>query len=122
MALFVKLARKDELNRRLRRLPDAAQQHVRKAVEKSADELVDLAKVLAPKETGELAKSIRPEVDPDGLSARVGSDIRYAQFVEFGTQGRPATPYLFPAYRALRNRIRGRIGRAVKKATDQARK
>ena len=36
MALFVKLARKDELNRRLRRLPDAAQQHVRKAVEKSA--------------------------------------------------------------------------------------
>lgn len=74
--------------------------------------------------------------DPDltvTLSAG-NSKVRYAHLVEFGTAphtlggifkgaqhpGTAAQPFFFPAYRALRRRVKSRITRATKRAVQQA--
>ena len=60
--------------------------------------------------------------------------VRYAHLVEFGTAPHvaggifegaqipaiPAQPFFWPAYRALRSRVRGRITRNINKAIKQA--
>lgn len=73
--------------------------------------------------------------DPD-LSVRISagnSKVRYAHLVEFGTAphinagkfagtqnpGAAAQPFFFPAYRALRKRVKSRITRATNKAAKK---
>lgn len=73
--------------------------------------------------------------DPD-LSVRISagnSKVRYAHLVEFGTAphvnagkfagshnpGTTAQPFFFPAYRALRKRVKSRITRATNKAAKK---
>lgn len=74
--------------------------------------------------------------DPD-LSVRISagnSKVRYAHMVEFGTAphinggkfagtqhpGTAAQPFFYPAYRALRKRVKSRISRATNKAAKAA--
>lgn len=73
--------------------------------------------------------------DPD-LSVRISagnSKVRYAHMIEFGTAphinagkfagtqhpGTAAQPFFFPAYRALRKRVKSRITRATNKAAKK---
>jgi HK97 gp10 family phage protein len=62
-----------------------------------ATQLRDDAVAAAPVRTGDLAASIYMRGGKD--FRRVGSDIRYAFFVEFGTSDTPPQPFLFPAAR-----------------------
>ncbi len=120
------------LERKLKALPNNGADKVRKAIAKGAPELADAARTLAPRNSGELQDSIGFEIADDGLSAKVGSSLFWARFVEFGTKGggknRPrhpgtrAQPFLFPAYRIMKKRIVGRIKRSVKAAVKQAAK
>lgn len=75
------------------------------------------------------------EGDPDLTVTLSAGDrsVRYAHLVEFGTAphtlggifagaqhpGTTARPFFFPAYRALRRRVKSRITRAAKKAARQ---
>lgn len=43
-------------------------------------------KILAPKDTGNLAGSISTDVDPDGLGGVVGPTAEYGADVEYGTE------------------------------------
>lgn len=96
----------DRLNRKLKALPKAAEEEISKAMEESANEIVALAKSLAPVESGDLQMSIGwtwgdapkgsmvlGKVKSKGLGtgnlqitvfAGVG-DAFYARFIEFGT-------------------------------------
>jgi hypothetical protein len=60
------------------------------------------AKRLCPVDTGRLRASIawRIERDAIGLHAKVGSNVAYAAYVEFGTRRMAARPYLRPALMA----------------------
>ncbi|MEC9346063.1 MAG: HK97-gp10 family putative phage morphogenesis protein [Pseudomonadota bacterium] len=120
MALQVKVAGTSELRRRLSALPANARAEVTKAIDKSGAEVASMAAALAPVDQGDLKASITHQMADDGLSAKVGSNEVHATFAEFGTKERPAQPFLFPSYRALKKRITGRIGRAVKKAATMA--
>lgn len=55
-------------------------------------------------QTGRLRSSITHEIreTPDGLVARIGSNVEYAAYVEQGTDRAPAYPYLLPALEAAR--------------------
>jgi hypothetical protein len=46
----------------------------------------------------------------------------YARWVEFGTQKMQARPFFFPAYRALKKRVKSRINREMKKAIREGAK
>ena len=57
------------------------------------------AKKNCPVDTGRLRASItyRLGKDSTGLVGEVGTNVEYATFVEFGTEGQEAQPYLRPA-------------------------
>lgn len=109
----------ERLKKRLGALPAKMKAEVRASLEKSADELVAMQKRLVPVDQGDLRDSIRKEPGAHELSVEVKAGDRkafYAAFQEFGTADQPAQPFFFPAYRALRRRIRNRTSRAVRKA------
>ena len=57
------------------------------------------AKRNAPVDTGRLRSSITHEVggDPEGIVARVGTNVEYAPHLEYGTSRMKARPFLRPA-------------------------
>ena len=92
-----------KLARQLKAMSTETRSAIKQAIAESADEMVELARKLAPKKSGKLAKSIvatfggnapkystfrsKLEGDPD-LSAVISagnSKVRYAHMVEFGT-------------------------------------
>lgn len=123
------------LNRKLAALPDVAKAEIRPALEKSAQEIVTLAKSLVLVDQGDLRDSIGWTWGsaPKGsikIGAVVSGDLTvtifagnseafYARWVEFGTQNMRARPYFYPAYRALRKRSKSRIKRAGTKAAKK---
>lgn len=143
----VTLRRKDKLFAKLQRLRPAAAQELAGSIAKGADEMVRLAKQLAPHDTGALARSIHVELDNEPSAPRVrvvagDKDAYYARWVEFGTRpatkgdkvvdkngrvrksgrthpGTPARPFFYPAYRLLKRKMISRMGRALGKAAKQ---
>lgn len=109
--MATKVQNLERLKRRLAAIPKAARAEIRKALEKGADEIVTMARVMAPRDDGDLVRSIGrtfgefvPENsnvrgvvaggglgDPD-LSVTIhAGDAKayYAAFVEFGTAPHP---------------------------------
>lgn len=69
------------------------------------------AKAFAPVLTGNLRRSIHSEsaVNGDGAQARVGTNVEYAPYVEFGTSQQAAKAYLRRAYDQFKNTARDEI-------------
>jgi HK97 gp10 family phage protein len=130
----------DRLKRKLRRFPDAAREEIAKAMEQSANEIVALMKSLVPVDTGDAQMSISwtwgdapkgsmvlGKVRQGGKGAgnlvitifAGGGEAFYARFLEFGTKNMPAHPFFYPAWRALRRRVRGRTTRAINKSAKR---
>lgn len=135
----------DRLKRKLTLvIPAQVEKATAAAMEVGADEIVAMMRRLVPVDTGQLRNSIGwTWGDPPkgamvlGKSKSAGGDGRkvitiyagneqtvvgsrsqfqLARLQEFGTQAMFAQPFFFPAYRALRKRVRGRITRQMKKA------
>jgi HK97 gp10 family phage protein len=101
-----------------------------KAVKRAADDIVKLAKELAPKDTGRLARSIKAVISPEGLAFQVLCDPEvfkrdnvenYAWWVEAGTVNSPAQPFLKPAHEAIAPHFQADIRQAVMAALARAR-
>jgi HK97 gp10 family phage protein len=115
-------------------LPKRVEDATRKAMEKGAQELVEMMKRLVPVDSGDLRDSIgwtwgnapqgaaviaQSAPDDKGIRLTVYAGNRqayYARFQEFGTTKMPANPFFFPSWRALRRRIASRITREMRKA------
>lgn len=128
------LANLDQLKRKLAALPGPVKTAVLRANVQNADELMDLQRDLVPKKSGALADSIRKEAGETEASVLVlaggeattketrtgsGQPYDYALGVEFGTEAAPAEPFFFPAYRALKSRMKARASRAALKAVRE---
>lgn len=61
-----------------------------------AEEIVTDAKAGAPVRTGTLRRSYHRQ-PVDALTQRVGTDLEYAPYVEFGTSKMAARPHFLPA-------------------------
>jgi len=57
------------------------------------------------REHGALMQSIQWEVDKKEMTARVGSNLKYAKYLELGTKDMGARPFLLPTFTAERNTI-----------------
>lgn len=122
------------LQKKLAAIPRATREEVRAVLEKSGDEMVSLAKSLAPVRTGLLKSTIkrRPgknelavEVVAGGAAttkaARAGNGVfDYAAGTEWGTSDTPSQPFFWPSYRAIKKRAKGRTTRAVRMAVKRA--
>ena len=123
-------------------VPERVKKAARTAMEKGADEVVDMMRSLAPvsadgshgKAPGTLRNSIGwtygkapkgsrviAKSDPATGDAVItiyagNSEAFYAAFLEFGTVKMAQHPYFFPSWRSLRTRVRSRITREISKA------
>lgn len=140
-----KISRKDKLFRKLKRLAPEAGAALAKVNDQAADEMVALARSLAPVKTGRLRESIRKVPGPGRGSVIVkaggptttkqvragsGQAFDYALAAEFGTSahtnegefagsrnpGARRQPFFFPSYRVVRKKHRGRTTRALNKS------
>lgn len=122
------------LKQKIETIPVDARAQIRKALDKSADELIDLQQRMVPTDSGNLKRSIRKEAGDHDLAVRVAAggpattkpvrrgiseQFDYSLGIEFGTSTRPAHPFFFPAYRVLRRRITNRIVGAVRAAVNK---
>lgn len=136
----------DRAVRKLNLIPKVVIEAAQKSLEASAEELVAMMRRLAPRDRGDLAKSINWTWGDAPTGAIVlgvvrsgrgkgasfaklnlqitiyaggkgpGFDAFYARFHEFGTVKMRANPFFFPAYRSRRRAIRSKLTRDVKKA------
>lgn len=104
----------------------------------SGEQVASAMRYLAPREQGELIRSIRVEdastittskgergligvVVKAGdettiVTTKSGGRFQNAKLQETGTKNMPASPYFNPAWRANRSRVKSAITRAVRKA------
>nr|WP_320142407.1 HK97 gp10 family phage protein [uncultured Cohaesibacter sp.] len=128
---------KERAFRKLKQLAPEVEKQLGPGLEKSADELVGLARRYAPKKSGDYARSIETdqiEEDKQTPAWGVFADFIW-RFIEFGTRagkriekkgprigtlvrhpGAKAQPHLWPAYRVLQRRIKYRTSRTINKA------
>ena len=106
----------EKLRRQLQSIPDLLAVPIKKQIAEGLQQVQKTAQQNAPVRTGALKKSIKTEIETDGLKGRVYSDAPHAHLVEFGTVNAPAQPFMFPAWRENRNKI----VRGIKRAADSA--
>lgn len=109
-------------------LPQAFEDSVTEALDETADDARDRAKLLVAIDTGSLKKSIRKErlARPAGkffytgvraggyiTNPKTGRLVDYATFVEYGTSRMRARPYLGPALRWASRRTEGYFWKAL---------
>lgn len=92
----------------VRRELGKAKLNARQEVRAAGEDAVQIAKQRAPRDSGEMAESIRAEHGQDqmGPYSDVTVDPFYATFVEFGTSQMPARPFMRPAVASAIRRLR----------------
>ena len=83
-------------------------------VTKSAMRVEAKAKQLCPVDTGLLRASINTTLQPDKLRAIVSTNVKYASYVEFGTEFQDFQPYMYPALQQNKDKIKQDILDALK--------
>lgn len=83
-----------------------------KALMAGANTVVNSAKRRVPKKTGTLSRSIHMEPESDS-GVLVGTDVKYAKYVEQGTARMKGRPYLQPALTENQQRIQNQVQRAM---------
>lgn len=78
-------------------LTDKGREKIQRALNKKAIKAVREAKKNAPVDTGRLRSSITFTELDNFIGVKVGSNVNYAPFQEFGTENLPAQPFLRPA-------------------------
>lgn len=114
-----------QLRTRIASMKRESVEEIRKALITSAENVQRVAKGLAPRDSGDLANSIRVVPGAHDLQVRIVAGDRqvyYAQWVEFGRQDGSTSPqpFLMPAYRSELRRSKGRISRAITAAAKKA--
>ena len=89
---------------------------IKRELRRGAFQVADLAKDSVPVLTGRLRSSLTTD-DSDlfRLVMRVGTNVLYGKWVEFGTRRMEARPFLFPSFFSHEGEIIRRIGNIMKK-------
>lgn len=105
-----------DIGRKTRRITAELEQAAKAAVIDTALAIEGDAKRKAPVDTGRLRNSITHERSDDELSARVGTNVEYAPYQEFGTVRMNAQPFLHPAAEGQRNQFKRRLRENLRRA------
>jgi HK97 gp10 family phage protein len=106
-----------ELAKKFSELRKEAENGLEEALVKSALFVERDAKINAPVDTGRMRASISHTNEgfgTDNPSVQVGTNVKYAPAVEFGTSKKPAKPFLFPAFNGNKQKILKELAKALK--------
>ena len=105
----------DDLEKKLRKLPEVVKAAGGRAVKAEAHAVRDDMKRWVPRDTGELEDSITAEYDPKAITGRAVATSEHAGFVEHGTDDTPAQPFAQPAAERARERFPDRVRDEIKR-------
>ena len=113
-------SRRRRLSIKLSRIKPEIARELAPAVEANARQVHEIQARLVPEADGDLRESLAYYAVPgfQGLKWRVTAGDEkafYARMVEFGTPRNAASPFFYPAYRAVRRALKSRMTRAVRK-------
>lgn len=91
--------------------PNELKKRIGVAISKSAFLIERESKVVAPKDTGHMSRSISTSIKP--LSAIIGPHVNYAIFVHEGTRFMKARPFMEWGIDSSLARIEGFVNKAV---------
>jgi HK97 gp10 family phage protein len=117
---------KEQLAKAWAKIPDEVMKKVQRAVQANAKELKQVIEAVAPKDTGELAHSIKMidktsnKARPQAYVATESQGKSHAGFVEFGTERTTADPFFFITYRILKPKMRRRTKSAFTRGIKAA--
>lgn len=98
MSFKVTIVGGEALSGRLKYLGVSLKGVSKEAVQKTAAETINEAKDNCPVDTGRLRSSIRLlSYDESVPAAVVGTNVEYAEYVEYGTSKQSAQPFMRPA-------------------------
>lgn len=107
-----------QLQNNLKKINKKVKTDIEEALTNSALIVERDAKLNAPVDTGRLRSSITHKENNYGnsnLSVEIGTNVQYAQAVEYGTSKQSAQPFLFPAYNGNKQKILKEFAKAFKK-------
>jgi HK97 gp10 family phage protein len=121
------------LRKKLRFMPEAATAELKQVIAKSAVDVYDAIRDLAPIEIGRMRESLNYRLSSDKLGAAIGYSKRRsgfrrawkvggfeAQFIEFGTKKMSAHPFIRPGFRSQLNSILDNVDKATDRALRRA--
>ena len=116
MRIEAKIMGDKEVRRKIEILAKKNNEELRTVIQKAVIIIEGLAKEYSPYEFGALRASITHDVKSTGKkhTGRVGTDIDYGPYQEFGTSKMAAQPYLFPALKDSRRDIITLLEKAIK--------
>jgi len=109
----------EELNINVGRVGNALEKAIPRALKLSGLVVEGKAKLLAPVDTGRLRNSIKSVMQSKTV-VRVGTNVFYAKFMEFGTVFISPRPFLRPALRLSKNKIKQIFRSVLKTQIDSA--
>lgn len=117
MKITVKLAGEKEIMKKIELLEKKGGAELKIAILQSVIHVEGVAKKNSPYEFGVLRASITHEVKTikDKHQGKVGTNIEYAPWQEFGTSKMPAQPYLIPALKGSQRMILKFLTDAIKR-------
>lgn len=124
---YVELEGQEDIRRAFSQLKLGALSRVKSVVADSAEEIEREAKARCPVSepstkgakappSGTTRKSIKTIIRDFGLAATIGSGYFVARFIEQGVRGRPAKPFMNPAFELVRPKFLRRLADALNKA------
>jgi HK97 gp10 family phage protein len=111
----IKVSGVESTIKRLQGIIDMGERQLAQAVMAGSLVVNDEAKGRCPYITGNLRRSIHPELvshSSERAEVMVGTDVVYAPYVEMGTARRAAKPYLRPALNEHRDDVRSSVQNA----------
>lgn len=100
----------------LRKYQSQKKEQIKNELRIGAFKIEGLAKDVVPVDTARLKGSLTTDdSDIARLVMRVGTNVKYGPYVEFGTRRMAAQPYLYPAFFAYENEIVKAIGKVLRK-------
>lgn len=113
--MTVKLDGFEEFEMWLDDVPESVEDIVHDSLLKSAMNVERKAKSLTPVDTGRLRGSINTDDKTAGkhIEIEVGTDVEYAEPVEFGTYKSSAQPFLNPAFNSEKEKILSDLNKAI---------
>jgi HK97 gp10 family phage protein len=116
--LTVEIKGVDEAVLKFNRFDTVVADRVRAVVKDIAHDIERGAKQKCPVDTGRLRASITTQLSSDGFGAEIGTNVDYAEYVEFGTVKMEAQPYLFPSLEEQRTHYENQMKAAVKASAE----
>ena len=112
MSVKVKLTGVQKLQKKLKKNMDMTA--VKKAVKLNGSEMSKTAKEYVPVDTGTLKRSIRLDIQENGVTANVSANTDYAGYVEYGTRFQTPNLYMAGAFDNQKEKFKKDIDRLMK--------